>query len=128
MSAPAAPTMSTAGNLTSPEATLNFLFLCFLASERSQSVWFNVNSLPYLVQKYSGKNDVLLSAIKDALELMYQQYFESVNCSVTGEPYAEDESKFHIRIRLTAVRDGVSYELSRAVNRTDIGKFTQAPL
>ena len=123
MSTPAVPTMSTAGYLTAIEPSMDFLFRCFLASEYSQSVNFDIISLPYLIQKHGGDNDAMLTAIQSALNDLYGQYFDSVICRVTGVPYSEDPSKIHMMVSVTVWRDSAAYELSRAVKRDPSGRY-----
>lgn len=128
MSTPAAPTMSTAGYLTAIEPTMDFLFRCFLASERSQSAVFDIKSLPYLVQKHGGDNDGLLSAVQDTLHSLFGQYFDSVVCSVTGDVYVEEPAVFHMVISMSVWRNGTLYDLSNAVKRDPSGRFYYEPV
>lgn len=123
MDTPAVPTLSTAGFLSAPETMMTYLFDCFLASEESQSNLFDIKSFTAVIAKYSGSPEEVTQQVQQALNELYTPYFERVSCVVNGEPWHEDPSKWFLRIRLTVFRDGISYDLQRAVIKDSNGRL-----
>lgn len=128
MPIPSLPTLSSSGILTEPNQVADYLFKCFLSSEASQSSYFNIFSLPYLVEQNTGRVNNLPDDVSEALKGLYGAYFESVSVNVQLKDLPEEPEKLALIIRMTLTIDGKIYDLSRLVEKTDNNLFIESPL
>lgn len=128
MPIPPLPTLTSAGILTEPNQIADYLFKCFLATEQSQSTYFPVYSLPYLVEQTTGKINNLPDSAAEALRSLYGSYFESVSVNVYLKDMIEEPEKVALIIKMTLTIDGKIYDLSRLVEKTEDNLFIESIL
>lgn len=128
MPIPTLPTMSSSGILTEPNQVADYLFKCFLSSEASQSSYFSVHSLPFLVEQNTGRINNLPDDVSGALKDLYGAYFESVSVSVHLKDIPEEPEKVALIVRMTLTIDGKMFDLSRLVEKTENNIFIDSPL
>ncbi len=88
------PTLSSIGVIENDDNIVNRLFLYFLASEFSQTFFYEnyVASLKYIIGKYGDDEIEFKSKIIDSLKNMYDRYYENTEVSVLIENNTETES------------------------------------
>lgn len=128
MPIPALPTLSSSGILTEPKQVADYLFRSFMASENSQSSHYPIYSLPYLVEKSTGRVGNLPDEIAEALRSMYESYFESVTVDVRLEENLVSPELLALVIRMTLSIDGKMYDLARLVEKIADNVFTEHPI
>lgn len=128
MPIPPVPTLTSAGILTEPNQIADYLFKCFLATEQSQSTYYAVYSLPYLVEQNTGKINNLPDDVANALKALYASYFESVTANVYLKDMVEQPEKVALIIKMTLTNDGKIYDLSRLVEKTEDNFYIDSPI
>ena len=93
----------------------------FFTSLHSQTIAYRerVQSLPYLVAKFYNDTYTLRSRVEDALELVLNAYFNSVDVGVSIDPLEGAENTLDLRISVTVTEDGIRYDLTYLISTTD---------
>lgn len=123
MTMPALATMSSSGILTEPKQIAEYLFLCFKASEDSQSNLFPVQSLPAIIENCTGRINMIPDECNAALRSLYGAYFETVSSDVRLMEYVPEPEKMVLAIRMTLGVDGKTFDLSKLITKTEGNGF-----
>lgn len=120
----AVPTLDTSGWVRSVEHKADRVLSYFLIMNYSQTYahYGKISSLPYLVHKNPKNFGELRVDIRNALEKMLSQYFDSNRVSVNIDPIIENEketSKMDIRIIASVTENGKTFSLGRLVHTVD---------
>ena len=111
----AIPHLSASGWIKNTSSVVIKLYEYFLTSEYSQSNTFygEVVSLKYILQNYTSTSDIE-QAIRDALNKMYNRYFDTVNVTVLVDEQ-DNGTSYGINVSVTDA-DGTTKDLSSDVN------------
>lgn len=116
------PSLSTRGWLTTPSDILDNEFGNFLLNEYSQTHMYvgHIASFPYLVQRYGHDRFELNIAVQDTLRRLLECFFDTVSVEAIAEQISpDDDSKYYLRIAVTVIHEGLSYNLSKETATVD---------
>lgn len=93
--------MGSMGWLKDPFKKADQLLGLFLVARNSQDPFFKVEaSLPWLLQRYEGKQFDLAEKATEVLELFFKSYYQDAKCECTTYPQEGDDSKWILKIQL----------------------------
>lgn len=116
------PSLDAAGWVTGVAQKAEKLFSYFLASEHSQSNHYQrIQSLPYLIQQFGDDAISLQTEIRDALSLLFEDYFEysEVEVIVRSADDEENNPKQDIRISAIVRSNGAQYSLQQLLQSSN---------
>ena len=112
------PTLSKQGYITDPHQAILYLFKAFCTSDKSQSNFWRgqVASLVYLIKKNTKTMDSLRGDVEEALQQLYNTYFEDVRVQVeltssTELPLSETPT-VNLNMAILVNEKGRTYNLS----------------
>lgn len=119
----ALPTLTEAGFITNKNLILAKLFGYFMASDYSQSNLFrgSIKSLKYILGMNLSPGQ-FSAAVQNALQTLYEPYFESVK--VVVEQTNEDRGMVNCYINVICTDNNKTYDLSQTVKIKD-GNMTE---
>ncbi len=113
------PSLSEDGWVDSPELMGDYVLSHFFVSDYSQTHLYknSVSSLPYLVQKYQGDINGLLSSVQSTLQIYLSRYFTGVIVEANPVPNPTNSNKIGFSIYVSYVgNDGNTYTLERLIH------------
>lgn len=118
MTMPFVPSLSEDGWVNSPDLMGDYLLSHFFVADYSQTQLYNgsVTSLPFLLQKYQGDMQGLLSAIEVTLNTYLGRYFQTVTVNATQYPNPTNSGSLAVNLFVSYVgSDGATYTLSKLI-------------
>ena len=117
------PTLTLDGFVSDVNTTILKIYQYFVTSDYSQSVMYfdNISSLKYLIGQAGSDLDKLEDDISETLYTMCQRYCDdvTVDVEITTEKISETKHSNNIKINITVIEDGVTYDLERSVIMSD---------
>lgn len=118
------PSLSSDGFVEDRSILSKKLFEMFLASDKSQSNFKNIQSLKYILNSETVDDYAKNEDIRKGLEKLYNIYFDTVIVSVINT--TTDENVLVYKIQVDANYKGVNYSIKETISNdyfTDIDKF-----
>lgn len=115
------PSLSADGWIKDRNILVNKLFEMFMASDKSQSNFRDVQSLKYILNEEKLSTEERANMIKDSLEKLYRAYFEIVN--VTVEVSVKD-GIVDYGTRVYIIDNGLRFEVSKDISNVSYDEFT----
>jgi hypothetical protein len=116
------PSLSTKGFLRDPYEKADQLSADFFQNQASQTNFYKgeISSLTFLLNKHSNDSSALRAAVKDTLTTLFSRYFDMVEVDVTIQfPETKADSRFDLRVELTFMQNGITYNLGKLVEIVD---------
>jgi len=111
------PCLSRSGWVTDTITKMKLVFIYFLTSRYSQSNTFKgkITSLKHIVNNFNDPLD-LKREIKESLEIMYLNYFDEVEVTVSFKYLTEDNTNSNMTIDVVVTEeDGTTVDLSQGL-------------
>lgn len=111
------PCLSRSGWVTDTITKMKLVFIYFLTSRYSQSNTFRgkITSLKHIVNNFNDPLD-LKREIKESLEIMYLNYFDQVEVTVSFKYLTEDSTNANMTIDVVVTEeDGTAVDLSQGL-------------
>lgn len=110
----------------SPYSKLDYILVCMLTSEASQSNFFrgNIRSIQFELSKYRNNQSGLREDMISVMRLGLSPYFDEVEVNVTINDMSSDESKLEVEFQIQFKQSSESYSARRLAYMVD-SKFVQ---
>ena len=108
-------TLSSSGTLEFPQQIIDRLFIYFVKSSKKQSRLYrnHVTSYKWLEHMYGDDKDLFAEETSNALQIMYERYFDDVNIEVVF--IQQDDALFNAVISGTMSYEGKKFTLEKRV-------------
>jgi len=114
------PSLSTKGWIQTVPEKVDKLLCYYFLSERSQSDWYKIVSLPYQIATTGNQPSQLQQLVQNDLYDYFKRYYpENVTCEVTIKDKREDGSeiaRYEIQTSVIVVVDGINYSIAKLVS------------
>lgn len=107
------PSLSTTGFISDRNLLIKKLIQMFVDSDENQSNYYSVKSFKYIVNE-NEDGYATANAIKTALYVLYNYYYDSSTIDVTYE--FTDQSIWVYSVSISAIHNGTTYVLSNKIS------------
>lgn len=116
------PTLSSIGWVKTPAKKADYVLSCFIANNKSDSVLFKTDSLPYTLKQFANQPIELQDELRRILENLMRDAFRGDQ--VTTEVFVDNTdatkpSELSIRFTCRITVDGVEYNVGKLVESID---------
>lgn len=116
------PSLSGKGFLTEPYDKADELMSNFFKTKDSQSIIYKgqLTSLAALIQKATGKPDLLISSVNAAIQTMFNRHFDSSIVSVKiVDNNDSNDNRFDLQVSIEFTQQGKPYNIGRLASVVD---------